>query len=397
MRMIPRKIYMDKLLKVKDLKVIKVVSGIRRCGKSTLLRMFSEHLRESGVEAERIVSINFENADSEPMLDYHVLHNYIETRLNVNKMTYVILDEIQNVPMFQKAINSLFLRDNIDIYMTGSNAWLMSGELATLLSGRYIEISMLPLSFSEYMQAANCDRRDAFRRYFKFGGFPYAAGIDDDEVVLDYMRGIYNTVLLKDVIERNKISDAVLLESIIKFLLDSVGNLVSSKKIADSLTSAGRRTSSVSVENYIEALRKAFVFYRVGRYDVRGRQYLKSLDKYYAADTGFRRLLLGERNADIGHMLENIVYLELIRRGYEVSVGKSGDREIDFVAKSPSELVYYQVAASVADSATLDRELASLKKLPDNYAKAILTMDELTSDHDGIKVINLIDFLLGKD
>ena len=392
--MITRKRYMEKLLKHKGRKVIKVVSGIRRCGKSTLLKMFADSLIENGTKAERIISVNFEDANFEHLLDYRELHRCVESRLTKGEMTYVFLDEVQNVPMFQKAVDSLFLRDDIDIYITGSNAWLLSGELATLLSGRYVEINMLPLSFSEYMEAAGGERRDAFRRYYKYGGFPYTAGIDDDEVVLDYLRGIYSTVLLKDIVARNSISDVTLLESIVRFLLDNTGSVVSSKKIADSLTSNGRKTTSVSVENYIAALRGAFVFCRAGRYDVKGRQHLKSLEKYYAADMGFRTLLLGDRNADTGHILENIVYLELIRRGYSVSVGKSGEREIDFVAQSPSELAYYQVAASVMDPGTLARELAPLKSLSDNYAKRILTMDELTANHDGIETVNIIDFLL---
>ncbi|MEI6287885.1 MAG: ATP-binding protein [Bacillota bacterium] len=392
--MVQRKQYIEKLIKMKDKKIIKVVTGVRRCGKSTLLVMFRAYLKQCGVEDNQIISVNFEDLACEPLLDYKKLHEYVTDRLIPGKMTYVFLDEIQNVPQFQKAVDSLFIKDDVDVYITGSNAQMLSGELATLLSGRYIEISMLPLSFAEYYEMVGGDKRQAWNGYFKNGGFPYLATIEDEDIRRDYLLGIYNSVLLKDVVARKRISDIPLLESVIKFLFANIGSIVSAKKIADSLTSYGRKTTSVTVENYIDALTGAFVLYKTGRYDVKGKQHLKSLEKYYLVDVGLRRMLLGDKNADIGHILENIVYLELRRRGYTVDIGKIDDKEIDFIAEIGGDKVYYQVAASVIDPATFEREIAPLKKVNDHYPKFIISMDELTMSDEGIKQINVIDFLL---
>lgn len=392
--MVYRKHYMEKLKKLKDKKIIKVVTGVRRCGKSTLLLLFREYLSECGIEDAQIISINFEDIANEPLLDYKKLHEYVTEHLVPGKMTYVFLDEIQNVPEFQKVVDSLFIKDHVDVYITGSNAHMLSGELATLLAGRYIEISMLPLSFAEYFELVGGNKRDTWNDYYRNGGFPYTASIDDDDIRKDYLTGIYNTVLLKDIVARKRINDIPLLESVIKFLFDNVGNIVSSKKIADSLISYGRKTTSVTVENYIEALTEAFVLYKAGRYDVKGKQYLKSLEKYYLVDVSLRRLLLGDKNADIGHILENIVYLELLRRGYTVTIGKVDDKKIDFIAMSGGDKIYYQVAASIIDPATFEREIAPLKKVNDHYPKYILSMDELPMGEDGIKQVNIVDFLL---
>lgn len=394
--MVQRKQYMEKLKNLKDKKIIKVVTGIRRCGKSTLLLLFRQYLKECGVEDSQIVSVNFEDVASEPLLDYKKLHQYVKDRLVPDKMTYVFLDEIQNVRQFEKAVDSLFIKDNVDLYITGSNATMLSGELATLLSGRYIEISMLPLSFAEYFELIGGDKRNAWNAYYRNGGFPYAAAIEDEDVRKDYIAGIYNTVLLKDIVTRKRISDIPLLESVIKFLFDNIGNIVSSKKISDSLTSYGRKTTSVTVENYINALTEAFVLYKAGRYDVKGKQYLKSLEKYYLVDISLRNLLLGDKNTDVGHILENIVYLELIRRGYAVTIGKVGDKEIDFIAETGGDKIYYQVSASILDPATFAREIEPLKKANDHYPKFILSMDELPMGEDGIKQVNIVNFLLDK-
>jgi predicted AAA+ superfamily ATPase len=387
---------MEKLKKLKDKKIIKVVTGIRRCGKSTLLLLFRQYLKECGVEDAQIVAVNFEDVASEPLLDYKKLHQYVTDRLVPGKMTYVFLDEVQNVRQFQKAVDSLFIKDHVDLYITGSNANILSGELATLLSGRYIEISMLPLSFAEYFELIGGDKRNAWNAYYRNGGFPYAAAIEDEDIRKDYIAGIYNTVLLKDIVTRKRISDIPLLESVIKFLFDNIGNIVSSKKISDSLTSYGRKTTSVTVENYIDALTEAFVLYKAGRYDVKGKQYLKSLEKYYLVDISLRRLLLGDKNIDIGHILENIVYLELIRRGYAVTIGKVDDKEIDFIAETGGNKIYYQVSASILDPATFAREIEPLKKANDHYPKFILSMDEMPMGEDGIKQVNIVDFLLEK-
>ena len=392
--LIQRKRYMDKLIKLKDEKIIKVVTGVRRCGKSTLLQLFKKYLEENGVGSAQIISINFEDIQYEFLLNCRKLYDYVSERVAVGKMTYVFLDEIQNVPEFQKAVDSLFIKDNVDVYITGSNAHMLSGELATLISGRYIEISMLPLSFGEFYELRGGDKRDAFTAYFRTSAFPYAAGIADAEIRTDYLRGIYNTVLLKDIVARKRIGDVELLESVIKFLFDNIGSIVSSKKIADSLTSYGRKTTSITVEGYVKALMDSFILYKADRYDIKGKQLLKSLEKYYVVDIGLRHLLLGDRNKDIGHVLENIVYLELIRRGYSVHIGKVDDREIDFVAAVGDERVYYQVAASVLDPATFEREFDPLVKIKDHYPKFVLTMDDLPTGVDGIKQLNIIDFLL---
>lgn len=392
--MVKRKQYMDKIKKLKDQQVIKVVTGVRRCGKSTLLKQFQAYLLESGVSNAQIIDINFEDVANEHLLDYHALHDYITDRLQIGKMTYIFLDEIQTVPNFQKAVDSLFIRENTDIYITGSNAYLLSGELATLLSGRYIEIPMLPLSFAEYLELSGLDKHTAWKDYFQNGGFPYAVQIKDDDIRHDYLNGIYHTVLLKDVAARKRINDIGLLESVVKFMFDNIGNIVSSKKIADSLTSFGRKTTPVTAENYVTALMDSFILYKADRYDVQGKQNLKSLEKYYVVDIALRRLLLGDRRRDIGHVLENIIFLELIRRGYIVRIGKVGDLEVDFVAERSGEKIYYQVAATVMDDNTFQREITPLKRIQDNYPKYIITMDELPVDEDGIKIVNVIDFLL---
>lgn len=394
--MVLRERYLDKLIQLRDKQLIKVVTGVRRCGKSTLLLQFQNYLKKQGVAPEQIIALNFEDIVNEELLDYHKLYDYVTARLLPDKMTYIFLDEIQAVPEFQKAVDSLFIKDKTDVYITGSNAYLLSGELATLLSGRYVDIQMLPLSFGEYFELVGGSRRDAWNAYFQNGGFPYTASIDDAAVRKDYLSGIYNTVLLKDIVARKRISDVALLESVIKFLFDNVGNVVSSKKIADSLTSYGRKTTPITVENYIEALMESFILYKAGRYDVKGKQHLKSLEKYYLVDIGLRRLLLGDRNVDIGHLLENIVYLELLRRGYKVSIGKVENLGIDFIAESGGDRIYYQVAASVLDPGTFAREIAPLKKVNDYYPRYILSMDEIPMNEDGIKQLNIVDFLLSR-
>ncbi|MCL1872851.1 MAG: ATP-binding protein [Clostridiales bacterium] len=393
--MIQRKQYMNKLIKMKDEKIIRVITGIRRSGKSTLLLLFQDYLKENGVGEDQIISLNFEDMQYEPLLDYHKLYEYITAHLEPGKRIYVFLDEIQSVPMFQKVVDSLYIKDNVDVYITGSDAHLLSGDLATLLSGRYIEIKMLPLSFAEYYELKGASNpKDVFPSYYLNGAFPQAAAIADDEVRTDYIRGIYNTVLLKDIVARKKITDVELLESVSRFLFDNIGNIVSSQKIADSLTSYGRKTTSVTVENYLSALMDAYVLYKAPRYDIKGKQYLESLEKYYLADVSLRHIALGERNRDIGHILENIVFLELIRRGYTVQIGKVGEKEVDFIATSGDQKIYYQVAASVLDPATFKREFEPLRIIKDHYPKFVLTMDDFPVGDNGIRQMNIVDFLL---
>lgn len=392
--MVQRKRYLEKLIKARDKQIIKVVTGVRRCGKSTLLQQFQAYLREQGVEEKQIIFLNFERLENEPLLEYHALYTYVKERLATGQTTYIFLDEVQAVADFQKAVDSLFILENTDVYITGSNAHMLSGELATLLSGRYMEIRMLPLSFAEYMELRGGDRRDVWNRYFLNGGFPYTAYIEEEDIRRDYLQGIYHTVLLKDIVERKRIQDVSLLESVVKFLFDNVGNIVSSKKAADSLTSFGRKTTSATVEHYIRALEESFILYRAGRYDVKGKQHLKSLEKYYLVDQGLWSLVLGRKGQDVGHVLENIVYLELRRRGYQVSVGKVGSQEIDFVAEKEDGRVYYQVSASILDPHTYQREIASLKAVNDHYPKYIVTLDEIPMEDEGIRQINAIEFLL---
>lgn len=394
--MVNRMHYFGKLLKLKDKQIIKVVTGVRRCGKSTLLEQFKLYLLKNEVDKNQIISINFEDVAYEHLLDYKVLYEYLRENLHPSKKTYIFLDEIQEVKNFQKVVDSLFLNPNVDIYMTGSNAHMLSGELATLLSGRYIEIKMLPLSFKEYNELMGGNIKDNFNKYFINGGFPYTTQLDETNLIKDYIDSIYNSIVIKDIVTRKKITDVALLKSITKFIADRIGNILSSKKIADYLTSSGRKTSHLTIENYIEALSESFIVYSVDRYDIKGKQLLKTLNKYYLVDQGFRRLILGDKKSDIGFVLENIVYLELIRRGYDVYIGKIGDLEVDFIAENGDDKIYIQVSATVLDPNTFAREIAPLEKIKDNYPKYIVTMDELPMNKDGIKQINIIDFLMNE-
>ena len=392
--MIQRTDYMEKLKMWQDKQVIKVITGIRRCGKSTLLKQFKEYLLSQGVQEEQCIFLLLDDLNYESLREYHRLYEYITERMNGEQRYYIFLDEIQMVPEFQKAVDSLYLKENADIYLTGSNAYMLSGELATLLSGRYVEISMLPFSFGEYLLATGKEKKQAFREFILRGGFPYATQIAEEEAYREYIAGIFHMVLLKDIIDRKKINDVKLLEAIICFLADNVGSVVSTKKIADTLTSMGRKTTAVTVDNYLKALQESFVLYEAQRYDVKGKQFLQSLSKYYLVDMSFRTHLLGAKTRDFGHVLENIVYLELIRRGYQVSIGKFDTEEVDFVAKKGEEKRYYQVAATILDETTFEREIRPLKKITDNYPKYILSMDELPLGEDGINQVNMIDFLL---
>ena len=407
--MIEREEYIKKLKMWKDEKVIKVVTGIRRCGKSTLLKMYQEYLIENGVLKEQIVFMNFEELENEDYLDYKTLYKYLISKLKPEKMTYIFLDEIQKVSEFQKAVDSLYVKENVDIYITGSNAYLLSGELATLLSGRYVEISMLPLSFKEYCQLQDGDDKERlFADYLQNGSFPYVATLNQSKEKVDiYLEGIYNTIILKDIEERQKrkeqesnkrkISDIALLKNVAKFLANSIGNPISIKKIADYIVSSGRKVSLATISDYIEALTEAFVFYPVERYDVVGKQLLKMNQKYYIVDLGLRRYLLPRSYYDLGFALENVIYLELIRRGYSVNIGKVGETEVDFVARKDDRISYIQVTASMMEQSTFEREITPLKNIADNYAKIILTLDRYTvGNYDGIEVVNAVDWLLEK-
>lgn len=402
--MIERNEYLNELIKWKHDDLIKVVTGIRRCGKSTLLKLFAEHLRGCGVKDEQIISINFESLDNEELLDYKALYEHIKSRLSNDKWTYVLLDEIQNVKDFQKVVDSLYIIDNVDIYITGSNAYLLSGKLATLLSGRYVEIKMLPFSFKEYCEISeNKNIDDAFAKYLRFGGFPYVAGIGDTEDKINhYIEGIYNTIVVKDIEDRQNLGKkenvyVALLKSITKYLADVVGNPVSINGITNYLNSNNRKVSDHTVSDYVTALTDAFVFYPAERFDIQGKELLKTNKKFYIVDTGLRNYLIAKRNLDLGFTLENIIFLELKRRGYKVNVGKIGTKEIDFVAQKNGELEYFQISANISDPATFEREVAPLKAIKDNYPKTILTLDKFSvGNYGGITVKYAIDWLLEK-
>ena len=395
--MIERSKYLEKLKSFKDKKLIKVITGIRRCGKSTLLNFFQDYLLQTGVDKDQIVSINFENPDYEELKEYKALYKYIEKHLIPNKKNYIFLDEIQNVVDYQKAVDGLYIKENIDLYITGSNAYFLSGELATLLSGRYIEIEMLPLSFKEYLSALpeKTDLPAKYRNYLVKSSFPYTLELDDENQIRMYLDGIYNTVILKDVVARKNISDVNILESVVRYMFDNIGNITSDKKISDSLTSAGRKISNHTVGNYLSALTDSFILYKIGRYDVKGKQYLQTNEKYYLVDIGLRYFLLGSKKADMGRILENIIYLELLRRGYEVYIGKVGTLEVDFVAVKNGDVEYYQVAQTVQQPETLEREIKPLDSIKDHNPKYLLTLDvEPPTSHKGIKQIYALDWLL---
>lgn len=396
---IMREEYFQRLVGYRDKKIIKVITGVRRCGKSTLLKMYKNYLLEHSVDVEQIIDINFEDFDYEDLLDAKALYAYIRERIVPDKMTYLILDEIQNVKGFQKVVDSLFLKDNIDIYITGSNSYMLSGELATLLSGRYIKIEMLPFSFCEFVKANqmqdNLER--AYQQYIESGSFPYISHLEKEKnQIYDYLKSIYDTIILKDVIGRKKITDVMMLESVIRFLADNIGNSLSTKKISDTMTSNGRSINVRTVESYLSAFMDSYIIYQAKRFDVKGKQYLKTLEKYYMVDIGLRNAMLGSKsNADVGHILENVIYLELIRRGYEVYIGKVDNVEVDFVARYEKGVKYIQVSASVRDENTLERELRPLQKITDHYPKCIMTLDiDPEADYEGIRRINALDYLM---
>ena len=401
--MIERKEYLEKLKNFKDKDLIKVITGIRRCGKSTLFDLFINYLKETGISDNQIIKVNLEDADYN-FESYKELYDYINKKIDSKKQYYVFIDEVQNVPLFQKAVDSLYIKRNVDVYITGSNAYLLSGELATLLSGRYVEIKMLPLSFKEYLSAFTDKTKsnyEYFLDYMRNGGMPGNLSIiKDNPNDLDmYLEGIFTTVIYKDIITRNNITDKMLLESILRFIFDSIGSPISTKKISDTLTSKGMPTSNHTVENYISAFIDSFLIYKAERFDVKGKNLLVRDYKYYVVDQGLRSYLLGKKaDSDMGHILENIVYLELLRRGYKVYVGKVDDLEVDFVAENRNGLKYYQVALTVRDEKVLERELKSLQRTGDHYPKYLLTLDmDLEADYDGITKINVIDWLLNKE
>ena len=406
--MVIRNAYLNQLRAWKNERIIKVVTGIRRCGKSTLLKQFQDTLLKEGISQEQMISINFEDLDYENLLDYRALYAYIRDRLCPDKMTYIFLDEIQKVDSFQKAVDSLFIKENTDIYITGSNAYLLSGDLATLLTGRYVEISMLPLSFAEYAEGSGESGEQALAKYIQFGGFPYLSQMENTAEKVDtYLEGIYNTVVVKDIEDRQtrknsdsskrKITDITLLKTIARYLASVIGSPVSVKSVSNYLVSSGRKVSPNTVDDYMDALQESFIFYPVERFDINGKQLLKVNRKWYIVDLGLRNHILPKKQYDLGFSLENIVFFELLRRGYKVNIGKNGDTEVDFVAQKQRVLHYYQVTADMTNADTFEREIRPLKSIKDNYEKVILTLDHLTTgDYEGIKVVHLLDWLSEK-
>ncbi len=391
--------YLNQLLKLKDKPIIKIVTGIRRVGKSTLLKLFRNHLLENSIQKEQIIEINFESLEFDDIKTYKELYSYVKERVLPNK-TYLLLDEVQLVESFERAINSFIVDFNIDIYITGLNGYLLSSELSTLLSGRYVEIKMLPLSFKEYLYfndySKGGDINHYFNEYIEYGGLPFISEMKNHpETISQFLDGVFNTILIKDVALRNEIRDISLLESLIRFIVSNIGNFISTKKIADYLTSSGRKVSSETIDNYLKMLENAFIIYRVKRYDIKGKLHLKTQEKFYVVDTGLKNQIVGLRNDDYGSTLENIVYFELLRRGYSVSIGKIGTLEVDFIAENKDKKIYYQVSATIQNDETKKRELLPFESIDDNYEKVVLTMDRtFIKDFNGIKNINIIDFLL---
>ena len=406
--LVERKEYLDRLIQWKDEQVIKVVTGIRRCGKSTLLLQYQTWLKANGISEDQIISINFEELEYEELQDYRKLYAYLKKQLCKEKKTYIFLDEIQKVPSFEKVVDSLYVKPDVDIYITGSNAYLLSGDLATLLTGRYVEIKMLPLSFREFLEITGSDPDQGLAEYLRDGGLPYIAVMDrTPEKVETYLEGIYNTVIVKDIEDRQarketdpdkrKITDILLLKTIAKYLASVAGNPVSIRSITDYLISNGRKISPNTVSDYVEALTESFIFYPAERFDIVGKQLLKANRKLYIVDLGLRNHILPRNQYDLGFSLENLVYFELFRRGYRIMIGKVGNKEVDFVAEKQGIYTYFQVTADMTAKDTFDRELKPLTNIRDNYEKIVLTGERLTvGNYNGIQVKNLSDWLLGK-
>ena len=405
MKRIDRPDYLDFLIRSKDRQIIKVVSGIRRCGKSTLFDIYREWLAANGVSEKQIISINFEELDNEHLTDYRSLYDYVNPLLLPDRMNYVFFDEIQHVKNYEKAVGSLFVKKNADVYITGSNAYFMSGELATLLTGRYVELKMLPLSFAEYCCGLELyapdvplTKMEKYASYVREGSFPYSLQLGGRQKDIDeYIAGIYNSIMLKDITARLRRSDVMMLENVTQFVFDNIGSLLSTNKIANTMTSVGRKIDQKTVEKYIKGLLSSLMVYQAKRYNIKGKQHLATLEKYYVADIGLRRHLIGSANTAYGHILENLVYLELLRRNNEVYVGHHPNGEVDFVTQNADGIAYYQVAATVLAEETLRRELSPLESIRDNHPKFLLTTDDIGAgtSRNGIRQLNALDWMLG--
>ena len=405
--LINRPEYLQQLIENQDVDLVKIVTGIRRCGKSSLLDLFHQHLLGSGVAESHIIHMNLESLRYRSLSDYLAFYDYVSERISAEGKTYLIFDELQAVEHWEKAIESFRLDFDVDIYITGSNAYLLSAEFSTLLSGRYVEIRMLPLSFKEFLTFYRFDTsvtlEEKFQKYLQFGGMPILREYQFNEARSNQaLEGIYATVVLRDILQRNSQSDQAMLQKIMLFLCSNIGSITSPNSIGNVLSGEGdiqrdkgKNVAGKTVERYISMLRNAYIFYSVGRYDVKGKQLLKTMEKNYIIDMGFRNMLLGYRDVDRGHILENVVFLELLRRDYRIYIGKIGEAEIDFVAEKPNDKQYIQVTESMHIPETRERELRPLRMIPDNYEKLVLSMDRnFINSYDGIKSLNLIDWLL---
>lgn len=407
--LINRPQYLNQLIQNKDVDLVKIVTGIRRCGKSSLLDLFHHYLLENGVPDSRIVHMNMESLRYRDLNNYLSFYDYVSKQIAKDGKTYLIFDELQTVEHWEKAIESFRLDYDVDIYITGSNAYLLSTEFSTLLSGRYVEIRVLPLSFKEFLDfyefAPDVTMDEKFQKYLQFGGMPILREYKFNEARSNQaLEGIYSTVVLRDILQRNHGADQAMLQKIMLFLCSNIGSITSPNSIGNVLSNEGdiqtgkqKNIAGKTVDKYISMLRNAFVCFSVGRYDVKGKQLLKTLGKNYIIDMGFRNMLLGYRDADRGHIIENIVFLELLRRDYRVYIGKVGETEVDFIAEKPNNKVYIQVTESMLSAETRERELRPLRMIGDNYEKIVLSMDRsFINSYDGIKSLNLIDWLLSE-
>lgn len=405
--MIERKIYLEKLELFKDKKIIKIITGIRRCGKSTLLKQFSDKLKQNGIQENQIIFINLESAKYDDITEYHKLYELVESKIqqdsiSSDKIHYVFIDEIQNVENFEKAVNSLTVDFNIDLYLTGSNAKMLSSEIATILSGRYVEIKMQPFSFCEYLEFRKAENKiqntneDEFYNFLKYGSFPFISSENDENVISNYLDGIYSTVVLKDVIARNSVKDVNILQNILKTTLSSIGSYVSPNSISKALKNEKKNVTNETVERYLEMFCDAFILSKAERFDIKGKEYLKTMNKYYVVDLGLRNNILGFRQIEMTHALENAVYFELLRRGFKVDIGKIDSNEVDFIARKNDKIQYYQVSFSVNKSdETLQRKIRPFDSIKDHYEKILITMDkDFVNDINGVKKINVVEWFL---
>ena len=402
MALIERKEYTDWLKRYRDKKIIKVITGLRRVGKSTIFDLYIAQLLKEGIASEQIVKVNFEELENEPLIDRNALYRYLTDKLLPDRKLYIFLDEVQRVPEFEKVVDSLFVKDNVDLYITGSNAKFLSSEIATLLTGRYVEINVLPLSFREYSDhfaASGKDRRALFMDYVTYGALPGMFMFDTGSAEQrEYVESVYKTILEKDVLRRNSAASRQLVESLLSYLVYNIGCLTSAKRISDTLNSNGTKVSYNTVNSYIETLQDCFFIYKADRYDIVGKEYLKLINKYYVTDFGFKYYILNNRTVELSQILENLVFLELKRRRFKIATGKIAEKEVDFIVRDAHDgLIYIQVAVTVMDEAKLEQELRPFREIEDNYPKYIITLDDLfVKDHDGIKTVNALDFLLGQ-